>query len=197
MKVLGIVGSYRKNGVIDSIVTAILDEASRLGSETEKIYLNDVRIEFCTNCRQCTQTVGKERGNCPINDDMALLLDKYDNSDALVIGAPVNFFALNALTKKFMERLIPFSYWPWGAKTGPRPRTYKRAKKSILISSCAMPGFAARFISSSMRSLRLLSRVIGAKPVGTIFAGLSAVNENDTARNSHIKKALKLTRKLF
>jgi len=197
MKVLGIVGSYRKNGVIDSIVTTILDEASKLGAETEKIYLADKRIDFCTNCRQCTQTAGKERGLCPIDDDMALILDKYDNSDAIVIGAPVNFFALNALTKKFMERLITFTYWPWGGKTGPRPRTYKRTKKSILISSCAMPGVFGRIITGSMRSLKIMSRIIGAKPVGTIFAGLSAINKSDPASNKILKHAKKLATKLF
>lgn len=197
MKILGLVGSYRKHGVIDSIVSAILDEATLLGADTEKIYLLDKNIEFCTNCRQCTQVAGKERGKCPINDDMEAILEKYDDADAVVIGAPVNFFALNALTKKFMERLIPFTYWPWGTKTGPRPRTYKREKTSILVSSCAMPGIFGRIVTGSMRSLKIISRTIGAKPVATIFAGLSATNKNESASPNSLKQARKLTKKLF
>ena len=46
-KILCIVGSYRKGGTIDLLVTEALSSASALGAETTKIYLIDQHIEFC------------------------------------------------------------------------------------------------------------------------------------------------------
>ena len=42
-RILGIVGSYRRNGTIDSLVTTVLSAAEEHGAETEKIYLIDLR----------------------------------------------------------------------------------------------------------------------------------------------------------
>jgi len=113
-RILGIVGSYRKNDTIDSLVSEVLSSAEERGTETEKIYLLDKQIEFCTNCRTCTQRRETERGECIHRDDMPGILDRYDASDGIVIGAPVNCFNLNALIRRFMERLVCFTYWPWG-----------------------------------------------------------------------------------
>lgn len=44
MKILGLVGSYRKNGIIDSLVTAVLSSAEQCGATTKKIYLTDAHI---------------------------------------------------------------------------------------------------------------------------------------------------------
>ena len=87
VKVLGIVGSYRKGGIIDTLVDEALLSAQRHGAETTKIYLIDKGIEFCTNCRTCTQEPGPQRGRCVHEDDMAALLEEYDRSHGLVLGA--------------------------------------------------------------------------------------------------------------
>ncbi len=44
--VLAIVGSYRKEGSIDSAVSEILSEIEKHNVETNKIYLSDHNIEF-------------------------------------------------------------------------------------------------------------------------------------------------------
>ena len=61
-KITAILGTYRKGGVIDSAVDEILAAAREAGAETTKIYLIDRHIEFCTNCRACTQQEGDRRG---------------------------------------------------------------------------------------------------------------------------------------
>lgn len=55
---------------------AILDGAKDAGAEVEKIQLLDRYIEFCTNCRNCTQNSGDKRGQCVLNDDMNDILLK-------------------------------------------------------------------------------------------------------------------------
>lgn len=70
--VLGIVGSYRKGGSIDQTVSAVLASATAAGAATDKIYLLDSHIEFCTNCRRCTQQPGPNLGRCFLEDLAAM-----------------------------------------------------------------------------------------------------------------------------
>ncbi|MCP4453986.1 MAG: flavodoxin family protein, partial [Planctomycetes bacterium] len=75
---VAIVGTYRKCRVIDCAVSEILRGLEAEGVETSTIHLLDARVEFCTNCRACTQTPGEQRGDCAIKDDMAGILDQID-----------------------------------------------------------------------------------------------------------------------
>ena len=108
-KVIGSVGSYRKGRIIDSAVSAVLEGAREGGAETEKIYLIDKHIEFCTNCRTCTQEkVEGGRGQCVHNDDMEGILEEIGSADGIVLGSPINFFTVTAVMKSFVERLITY-----------------------------------------------------------------------------------------
>jgi multimeric flavodoxin WrbA len=187
-KILGIVGSYRRNGMTDSLVSAVLAGAEERGADTEKIYLMDKHIEFCTNCRTCTQKPGAERGECVHRDDMAGILDRYDASDGIVIGAPVNCFNLNAVTRRFMERLVCLTYWPWG-KASYVLRKKSTGKNAVLITSSAMPAVMGRFFTGAPRALRIIAQTIGAKPVASLFAGLSAQKQKAMVPDKMLRKA--------
>ena len=113
-RVIGIVGSYRKGGVVDTALSAVLASAAENGAETVKHYLLDKDIKFCTNCRECMQTPGPERGKCVLDDDMEALLQNIETADSLVIGSPVNFNNVTAIMRTFMERCVGHVYWPWG-----------------------------------------------------------------------------------
>jgi multimeric flavodoxin WrbA len=149
--VVGLVGSYRKGGYVDSTVNEVLSAARSRGAETEKIFLLDQHIEFCTNCRTCMQEPGQERGKCILEDGMDNILKKIAAADSIVIGAPVNCWDVNALTRKFYERCVGFAYWPWGA-LAPEIRNTKRTKKAVLISSSAAPGWYSRIFTNAMKS---------------------------------------------
>jgi multimeric flavodoxin WrbA len=194
-KILGIVGSYRKNGTIDSLVSGALSSAQEQGAETEKIYLIDQHIEFCTNCRSCTQEAGTDPGACIHHDALAGILDRYLKSDGVVIGAPVNIFNVNAVTRRFMERLVCFTYWPWG-QPGYKLRKKDRGKKAVLITSSAMPGFMGRFFTGAMRALKITAQTMGAKPVASLFVGLSAQNKKPIVRDKDLGRAREAGRKL-
>jgi multimeric flavodoxin WrbA len=187
-QILGIVGSYRKGGAIDILVTEVLAAAHEQGAETEKIYLVDKHIEFCANCRTCTQIAGTEPGKCIHDDDMQAILTQYKEADGLVIGAPVNFFNLNAMTRRFMERLICFAWWPWG-QGGPTARNKIMSKNAVLITSCAMPTIMGRFFTGALRALKFMARTMGAKPVTSIFAGMIAQTEKPVIPDRTLRKA--------
>jgi multimeric flavodoxin WrbA len=193
--ILGIVGSYRKGGTIDQAVSSVLDAAQLNGAETKKIYLKNLNIGFCNNCRRCTQEPGLAPGHCHLEDDMPELINEIESADAFVIGSPVNVGNANALTQRFLERLVCYSYWPWG-QTAPKMRKSCPAKNAVLITSSAMPYLMGRFLTGSIRGLKLGVKMIGAKPVATIYIGLSAMHEKQTLRKSILRKTQNSVKKL-
>ena len=195
-KIIGLVGSYHKSGIIDSAVDEVLAATGELGAVTEKYYLIDSRIEFCTNCRTCTQAEGIERGPCVQDDDMKTILDALDQADGIVFGAPVNFFNVNALTRKFMERLVCYTYWPWGSRFGPRFRKKRKTKRAVVITSSSMPAFMGRILTGALWSLKSCVKLLGAKPVAALYFGMVAVNKDDPLPEKLAVKARKAGRKL-
>jgi multimeric flavodoxin WrbA len=187
-KVVGIVGSYRKGGAVDRLVGAVLEGARERGAETEKIYLLDRQLEFCRNCRTCTQSPGIDPGRCVHDDDMRDLLARCAQADALVLGAPVNLYNVNALTRRFMERLACMAYWPWG-QGGPAMRIKTPGKKAVLIATGAMPGVMGRLLTGAMRALRVTARALGAKPVSTMFVGMVAQRERPVLSRRALSRA--------
>jgi NAD(P)H-dependent FMN reductase len=176
-KIVAVVGSYRKGGTIDSAVDAMLKAAEAKGAETAKIYLLEKRIEFCTNCRSCTQQAGPARGKCVQQDDLEAVLSQIEAADAIVLAAPVNFYNVNAMFRRFMERLLGNVYWPWGSPRGPLPRSKPRNKIAALVTSAAMPGFLIPVSTGAPRALKVTAKILGAKPVATLWIGLSAVQQ--------------------
>jgi len=193
VKVVGIVGSYRKEMTIDSAVSAVLQGAEAGGAETKKINLLDKHIEFCTNCRSCTQEkVEGRRGKCVHNDDMDNILSEIDGADAVVLGSPVNFSTVTALMKRFIERLIPYGYWPWGEALAPVNRIVKPDKKAIIVTSSACPAFLGRILMpGALGTLKKAAKVMGAKVAKSLYFGPVAGRENAQLSERALRKARK------
>ena len=172
-KVVAIVGSYRKGRTVDTAVQAILDGAREKGAETRTIYLTEQHIEFCTNCRRCTQAPGLQRGQCVQQDDLQSILDEVDSADTIVLGSPVNCWNVTAIFRRFMERLVGYVYWPWG-QASPQPREKRTARKAVLVASSAMPGFCIPLMTGASRALRVSAQMLGAKTVAKLWIGLVA-----------------------
>ena len=177
--VVGIVGSYRKGRVIDDAVSEVLRGAESAGAETSKIYLIDKNIEFCNNCRSCMQQEGTARGKCVFDDDMDEILRQIDDADAIVLGSPMNFGTVTAVTKRFIERLVCYAYWPWGSAM-PKFRIKKPTKKAVVITSSAMPALMGRiFAPGCLNSLKNAAKTMGAKTQAKLWFGLAAKNQSD------------------
>ena len=172
-KVVAIVGSYRKDGAIDNTVKAVLEAARERGAETETVYLTEQHIEFCRNCRECMQAAGEERGKCAQPDDLEPILNAIGNADAIVLAAPVNFYNVTAIFRRFLERLVGFGYWPWG-QNSPRLRSKSRPRKALLVTSAAVPAFLIPFATGAPRALRNAAMMLGARPVASLWIGLAA-----------------------
>jgi len=190
-KVVGIIGTYRKGRVIDTAVCEVLRGAQDNGAETQTIYLLDKHIEFCTNCRTCTQeqNVGR-RGQCVHHDDMDEVLRAIDEADGVVLGAPTNFYNVNALTRRFIERLLPYAYWPWNTRGGPKYRVARPDKKAVIVTSSAVPTFLARvLVPGPRRALKLAARTMGARVIKSLAYGMVAVTPETTLREQDLLRA--------
>ena len=195
-KIVAVVGSYRKGGTIDSTVDAMLEAAEATGAETSKIYLREKQIEFCTNCRSCTQQAGPERVKCVQQDDLEYVLSQIEAADAIVLAAPVNFFNVNAMFRRFMERLLGYVYWPWDKSRGPLTRSKAHNKIAALVTSAAMPGFLIPIATGAPRALKVTAKMLRAKPVATFWIGLSAVHQKQELSANAKAKAKRIGSRL-
>lgn len=129
MLVYGIVGSQKKNGNVDLLVSEVLRGASSQGAQTRKIFLNDLQIKPCQSCG-----VDPDPKYCLFDDDMKVVFDALESSDAIVLGSPVYFDTVSAQTKLMIDRsncLMPFVQRPDGT-TGFDKRM-RKSKKGVFI----------------------------------------------------------------
>jgi multimeric flavodoxin WrbA len=103
-KILGVVGSPRRNGNTHILVSTVLEGAKKEGAATEILLLSDLTISECDGCHLCWE--GKD---CSKNDDMNSIYPKIMEADAIVFGTPVFWYGPTALMKAFVDRFVYFN----------------------------------------------------------------------------------------
>ena len=98
-RVIGIVGSPRRNGNTELIVDSIIEGVEEVGAQFQKIILKDMKIGPCRACNACTKT-----GSCVHQDDMSDLLNRMFDSDVWILGTPVYWWGPTAQFKAFLDR---------------------------------------------------------------------------------------------
>ena len=104
MKILGIVGSNRKEGVsgVHQLVTTVLENTD---CDYELVSLRGKKIGGCIACLGCVKD-----NICKVEDDLTELRPLIAEVDAYVIGAPNYYSTLNAVTHAFLERWYQFRH---------------------------------------------------------------------------------------
>jgi multimeric flavodoxin WrbA len=177
-KILAINGSYRDNGITDQTVDVLAQALKAAGAEIEIILLREYPIEFCLNCRACTQQPGVAPGECVHRDGMKELIKKIEQADCYILATPTNMGSVTAVFKRFMERLVVYAYWPWDMN-GPQFRKAQATKKkALLVSSSAAPGILGRWLFGTNKQLKMTAKTIGAEVVGTLFTGMIAKEQH-------------------
>jgi len=169
----------------------------KAGAEVETVLLRDYPIEFCLNCRVCTQQPGETPAGCILEDSMRVLIDKIESCDAYILASPTNFGAVTALFKRFMERLVVYAYWPWDINAPRHRKENASKKKAALVSSCAAPGIMGRLFLNTLKELKSTAKTIGAEPVGTLFTGLVATDPDHKISEKVQARARVLAAKLL
>jgi len=132
MKLLSILGSPRKGGNSETLVSAIAAGAAGAGAATELIRLSKLKIHPCIACGGCEKT-----GRCVIDDDMQQLYSQIDSADRIVIASPIYFYGVTAQTKAFIDRCQALWSRKYLLKERKQPAT---ARIGYLASVCATRG---------------------------------------------------------
>ena len=117
MRVVGFVGSPRREGNTSSLVREIIAGAGEKGAETKIYDLNEISFRGCQGCRAC-----KESGRCVLKDGMAEMSADIARADALIIGSPVYFGQVTGQLKLFMDRWYAFKNPDFSTRLAPGKR---------------------------------------------------------------------------
>jgi multimeric flavodoxin WrbA len=115
MKVIAIVGSYRKKGntarTVAKIGAELAAQAAAAGEdcEFETIYLGEQNIGFCRGCRVCFDR-GEER--CPLKDDLLPLKARLLAADAILAASPVYVDDASGTIKNWIDRMAHLCHRP-------------------------------------------------------------------------------------
>jgi multimeric flavodoxin WrbA len=99
MRVLGIMGSPRKQSNTDILLDRALEGAREAGAEVEKVLISKLRISPCLEIYAC-----RKDGNCAIKDDMQLLYKKLLEADHVIFASPMFFYGVTSQAKAVIDR---------------------------------------------------------------------------------------------
>jgi multimeric flavodoxin WrbA len=131
MKVCGIIGSPKKGGNVDLLVSQVLKGARGQGAKTQKVYVNDLQIRPCQSCG--TDPYPK---HCLFDDDMEEIYAALQSCEAIVFGSPVYFDTVSAQAKLMIDRcncLMPYVKQTDG--TSGFERRIKKRKKGVFVAA--------------------------------------------------------------
>jgi len=103
-RILGVVGSPRKNGNTHILVSRILEGARDGGATVDTLFLNGLNIRECDGCNAC-----REGKPCSKSDDMNGIYPKIIDSDVIIFGTPLYWYGPTALMKGFIDRFAYFN----------------------------------------------------------------------------------------
>jgi hypothetical protein len=179
MNLLAIVGSPRKGKATDTLVDKAIEGAKSKdpNCNVKKINLIEHDIKFCKNCLACRDSKTEEPvARCSIRDDMDSINEDVLKSDCLILGTPVHMGFATGIMMTFMERLC----WTFGKPEGrvltisgcPIPRSDKKRKAIIIITSGIVPPIYRRFCDDATRLIKgTIKDSLNARTVGDMYAG--------------------------
>lgn len=199
MKLVAIMGSYRKGHTVDTLLDRAIAGVmeAQPDARVDKIVLIDRHVEYCRNCMVCrSDDPSKSIATCVIQDDMQAIYPLLDQADGYLIGTPINIGHETAILKAFMERCCYVLSRPgnYPLKGCPTPRTLKKQKKAIaILSTGSVPPLLRLFCDDATKLIKgFCSDILGARLVSSLYAG--AVEKRGV--EVYAAKAYQLGRKL-
>ncbi len=102
-RILGLLGSPRKNGNAGLLLDQALSGAKAAGAETERLAAAELKIAPCLACEGCRRT-----GECVVHDDMTQVYRQLQEADGVIVSTAVFFMGLPAQLKALVDRCQPF-----------------------------------------------------------------------------------------
>jgi len=105
MKLMVISGSRNPEGQTAKAAEALIQGAESAGGPTELVFLPEMNIERCRQCDERGWGDCRAKGQCVVEDDLAPLVDKIRDADAVAFANPVYFGDLSESLRAFLDRL--------------------------------------------------------------------------------------------
>lgn len=185
MKILGIVGSNRKNGNSYLLLKEMFQNLSEV--ETKIIQVEELNIE---PCELCFEACSKKPFECVIADDFELLFEEAKSADGTIIACPFYFY-IPSKFQPFLERLSCLDYFTQNKHgEGHNPLAGKPCLLIAVSASCS--SFNAFQILHHLQEFALMLRM---RPVVTNFwpfIGFSAKSGDIDIEKGGISKETKV-----
>jgi len=171
-KIIGFVGSPRKDGNTAALVRSILAAAAEAGAETQIVYLNDLTYRGCQGCYEC-----RTAGCCAQLDDLVPILYDIAAADAIILGSPNYMGGITGQLKLMIDRFCVFMNPDYTSRLA-------GGKKLALVFTQGLPdaGEYVPYYASVERSLTFLGFTGGSESL--IAAGLREPDE--VAQNAEL-----------
>jgi multimeric flavodoxin WrbA len=132
VKVLGIMGSPRRQSNTEILLDKALEGAREAGAEVEKVLVPKLKISPCLEIYAC-----RKDGNCAIKDDMDALYKKLLEADHVIFASPIFFYGVTSQAKAIIDRCQ--ALWVRSHVLG-MGKEDKRVRKGVFISVGATRG---------------------------------------------------------
>ncbi len=99
MRVLGIMGSPRRQSNTEILLDKALEGVGKAGAEAEKVLVSKLKISPCLEIYAC-----RKDGDCAIKDDMQALYRKLLETDHIVFASPIFFYGVTGQAKAIIDR---------------------------------------------------------------------------------------------
>jgi multimeric flavodoxin WrbA len=159
MRVLGIMGSPRRQSNTEILLDKALEGAKEAGAEVEKVLVSKLRISPCLETYACFKD-----GNCSIKDDMQTLYDKLLEADHIVFASPIFFYGITSQAKAVIDRCQ--ALWARRHVLG-MGKEDKRVRRGVFISVGATRG--TKLFDGAVLTVKYFFDAIGVKYSGDLL----------------------------
>ena len=103
-KIVVLNGSPVAGGCSETLSDYLIRGAQENGNTAVKMNLSKMNLHPCIGCNGCKMGKGSP---CVQKDDMAEILNLFQEADVLVLATPIYFYGITAQMKVFIDRTYP------------------------------------------------------------------------------------------
>jgi multimeric flavodoxin WrbA len=188
MKVLGIMGSPRRQSNTEILLDRALEGAREAGAEVEKVLISKLRISPCLEIYAC-----RKDGNCAIKDDMQSLYTKLLEADHVIFASPMFFYSVTSQSKAVIDRCQ--ALWVRKHVLG-MGKEDKRERRGVFISVGATRG--TKLFDGAVLTVKYFFDAIGVKYSGDLLVrgidNKGQIGEHPTALEDAFRLGQELVR---
>jgi multimeric flavodoxin WrbA len=188
MKVLGIMGSPRRQSNTEILLDKALEGTREAGAEVEKVLVSKLKISPCLEIYACLKD-----GNCAIKDDMQLLYEKLLEADHIIFASPIFFYGITSQAKAIIDRCQ--ALWVRRHVLG-MGKEDKRERRGVFISVGATRG--KKLFDGAVLTLKYFFDAIGVKYCGDLLVrgidNKGQIGEHPTALEDAFRLGQELVR---